>query len=109
MRLLWIALFTLVPAAADSCRVWIEGTGCRTRQLAIQRAFAAIEGVEKVEVLPRGPDGEANHRVFVVHAKGAPPTRERLEQALGRKSWHYRIQRLENVPEKPLNGGSGSS
>ncbi len=109
MRGLLLALFVLSPAAADVCRVTIDGTGCRTRQLAIQRAFTAIDGVEKVEVMPRGTDGPPNRRVFVIHRKGPAPERGHLEAALGKKAGRYRIVSVENEPQKPVSADSGSS
>ena len=92
----------LLPATAgaDTYRALIAGTGCSTRQQAIQRIFEKLSDVEDVTILPRRDAPADNHRYFVIESKGNPPTKEALIAALGRRSEYYKVLTVEPIPEK---------
>jgi hypothetical protein len=80
-----------VPALAEDCRVLVGGTGCRTRQLAIERIFETIPGVRDVLILPREEAPEDNQRIFVIHSDGQTPDLEQLIEILGRRAKYYHV------------------
>jgi hypothetical protein len=97
---MWIRLaflLMLLPVKADDCRVLVEGAGCRTRQLAMQRIWEKLPGVTGVEILPREQAPAANHRWFVICSDRKAPDRETLIKALGRRARHYVVVRVEPV------------
>ena len=83
-------LLLIVAASADEIRVEVDGVGCHTRQLAVQKIWRALPGVTSVEIQPRGASDPANRRVFVINAPQAPG-RPALETALGDRTRFYKI------------------
>jgi hypothetical protein len=92
-----ISLLLAATACADTCRVLIDGTGCRTRQQAIQRIFVKLPDVEKVTILPRSESPADNQRIFVIESKAATPSKETLIEALGRRAKFYRVLTVEEA------------
>lgn len=92
------AMLLPATAGADSCRALIAGTGCRTRQQAIQRIFRKLPDVEDVTILPRRYAPTDNHRYFVIESKGSPPTKEALIKALGQRAQFYEVLAVEPLP-----------
>ena len=76
--------------AAD-CRVLVDGAGCRTRQLVIQKIWEKLPGVSEVLILPREEAPAANQRIFVIRCKESSPTEEQLVEALGRRAKFYHV------------------
>ena len=99
MKFLAILALLTLHADAEECRVLIDGTGCRTRQLAIRKIVEKVPGVEEVTILPRDEAPADNQRYFSVRSKGEAPTREQLVAALGRRAKHYRILSVSPVTE----------
>jgi hypothetical protein len=97
---LLLALLLPATAGADTCRVLIDGTGCRTRQQAIQRIFEKLPDVKAVSILPRSEAPADNHRYFLIESEGTSPTKETLIEALGRKAKFYKVLTLEPIQEK---------
>ncbi len=92
-------LVLLLPASAlaDTCRVLIDGTGCRTRQQAIQRIFEKLPEIDEVTILPRRDAPADNQRVFVIETRGPIPTKEKLIEALGRRAKFYKVLTVTEV------------
>ena len=98
MRFLIPFSFLLAATAcADTCRVLIDGTGCRTRQQAIQRIFEKLPDVEEVTILPRRDAPADNQRIFVIDSKAATPSKEELIEALGRRAKFYKVLTVEET------------
>lgn len=95
MRVILLGILISSSAIADSCRVLVEGAGCRTRQLAIQRIWTSLEGVDDVRILPRKEAPAANHRYFIIRSGGRSPDKEELIEALGRRAKHYKVISVE--------------
>jgi hypothetical protein len=95
MRVILFSVLISSSAIAESCRVLVEGAGCRTRQLAIQRIWMALEGVDEVRILPREEAPAANHRYFILRSGGESPDKEELIRALGRRAKHYKVVSVE--------------
>lgn len=94
------ALFSL-PVFAGECRVLIDGTGCRTRQLAIQRILEKVPDVETVTIQPRAEAPLDNQRYFIVRSRGTSPTLGQLVEALGRRAKHYHILSVSEISGPP--------
>jgi hypothetical protein len=94
-----VALLLTATAYADTCRVLIDGTGCRTRQQAIQRIFEKLPDVKEVTILPCKEAPADNHRYFVIESKGTSPTKETLIESLGRKAKFYKVITVEPLPK----------
>lgn len=77
-------------------QVLIDGTGCRTRQQAIQRIFEQMPEIDEVTILPRRDAPKDNQRIFIIETGGEIPSKERLIEALGRKAKFYKV--LSVVP-----------
>ncbi len=75
----------------------VEGAGCRTRQLAMQKIWEALPEVDEVKILPREEAPAANHRYFIIRSKGQAPDKPQLVKALGRRAKHYKV--ISVVPE----------
>lgn len=100
MRGILISLTLATSAVAGDCRVLVEGAGCRTRQLAIQRIWEAMPPVTEVDILPRKEAPADNHRYFIVRSEGIAPNRKQLIEALGRRAKHYKVKTVEHdAPE----------
>ncbi|MEP4077212.1 hypothetical protein [Haloferula sp.] len=97
MRGVVISLILATSAVAEDCRVLVEGAGCRTRQLAIQRIWEAMLTVSEVEILPRSAAPADNHRYFIVRSEETAPNRKQLIEALGRRAKHYKVKTVEPV------------
>ena len=104
MKCLPLCLLALLPVSAAETRVLVDGTGCRTRQLAIARIFEGIPGVQSVEVQPRKAAPKLNQRYFLINSSGNGPTQNQLVQALGKRAKHYQI--LSVTPHDPALSGS---
>lgn len=103
MRIAIIAAILLTATAgADTCRALIAGTGCRTRQQAIQRIIEKMPGVSDVTILSRNEAPADNHRYFVIESKNASPNKETLIEALGSRAKFYKVVTVEslNTPAK---------
>lgn len=96
-RLICMAfLLACLPLRAADVRVEVDGVGCHTRQLAVQKLWSRLPGVTSVAIQPRGPSDPANRRVFVI--KGSPaPDQPTLETALGSRTRFYRILAVSSV------------
>ena len=94
---LLLALILPATARAETCRVLIDGTGCHTRQQAIQRIFEKLPDVKEVTILPRSEAPADNQRYFVIESKGTSPTKEGLIEALGRKAKFYKVLTVEAI------------
>ena len=93
-----IVILSTATLQAASVKVLIAGTGCRTRQQAIERIFEKMEGVKQVTILPRRESPADNHRYFIVECAGIPPTQSELVTALGRRAKFYRILSVSSIP-----------
>ena len=82
--------------AAD-CKVLVDGAGCRTRQLAMQRIWEKLPNVESVEILPRDEAPELNQRIFIIRSEGEHPTKDALIEALGRRAKHYHVLEVASL------------
>jgi hypothetical protein len=86
-----VALFLLFQnCPAEEIRVAVDGVGCHTRQLAVQKIWSSMPGVSSVIILPRGPSDPANQRIFVITA-GKAPDQAALETALGARTRFYKV------------------
>jgi hypothetical protein len=99
MKFLAILALLTLHAHAEECRVLIDGTGCRTRQLAIRKILEKLPGVEGVTILPRAEAPADNQRFFIVRSNGKAPDRDELVAALGRRARHYRILTVSQVTD----------
>ncbi len=91
IRLLLACLtLSLFPAYADECRVAVDGVGCHTRQLAVQKVWKALGGVTSVTIQPRGQSDPANQRIFLISSE-APLDQATLQAALGPRSRFYKV------------------
>jgi len=97
---LLFCLFASGVIHADTLRVTVDGMGCRTRQLAVQRLWAALPEVESVTIIPRKPEDPANQRVFLLETNDPGLDQNKLIAALGRRAKHYQILTLERSPGK---------
>ena len=94
-----LCLFVLLTdLLADECRARVDGVGCRTRQLAVQRIWERLPEVDGVTVLPRDQRQKPNQRDFVLRCSGKTPTTKRLNEALGRRTSYYRA--IQILPTK---------
>ena len=109
MRIPALLAFMTIPVFADDCRVLVDGTGCRTRQLAITRIFEKLPGVEDVDVLPHAEAPAQNQRYFLIRSTGKAPSREQLIEALGRRAKHYHVISVGPRAAPVVNSGAGSS
>lgn len=100
MRFVLFLLFLSSWAHAHDYRVLVDGAGCRTRQLAIQRAFAAMPGVNEVEILPLAAAPALNQRYFIIRASRKIPNTPALIKALGRRAKFYHVQNFEPLEPK---------
>ena len=91
----------IATASADTVELLVGNTGCRTRQLAIQRLWKSMPGVQKVEIRPRKSGEPANQRVFLVTTDGPAPDQKAFTIALGRKATRYPI--LSLTPSTPTS------
>lgn len=97
---LLLCLFACDLIHADTLRVTVDGMGCRTRQLAVQRLWSSLPEVESVTILPRKPDDQVNQRVFVLETNDPRLDQNQLTAALGRRGKHYQILAMERSPGK---------
>lgn len=109
MKELSILLMLASGCLAESCRALVDGAGCRTRQLAMQRIWENLPQVTTVEILPREQAPAANQRYFIIQSNGPSPSREDLIKALGRRAKHYIVLAVEPLPEQPESARSTSS
>lgn len=93
-----LLLFLAATASAGTIRVTVDNTGCRTKQLTVQRIWKSMPGIESVAIVPRKSGDPANRRVFVLSAKGKPPEQKELERALGRRAERYPILAVDAAP-----------
>jgi len=101
VRIVFLIKLLLSPLAyAETCRVLIDGTGCSTRQQAIERIFEKLPEVEGVTILPRRDAPKNNQRYFVIETAGEAPSKERLVEALGRRAKFYIILSVEPLPHE---------
>lgn len=91
-------LCILTTASAGTVKVTVSNTGCRTKQLTVQRHWKAMPGIDSVVIIPRKSGDPANQRVFIVSAKGKPPEQADLERALGRRAERYPILTINPSP-----------
>ena len=100
MRIALLILCLSPWAHAHDYRVLVDGAGCRTRQLAIQRAFAAMPGVNQVEILALSEAPALNQRYFVIRSSEKIPDCDRLIEALGRRAKFYHVKKIEPLHPK---------
>ena len=98
------ALLSITSVRAVETLIEVDGVGCHTRQLAIQKIWSALPGIRSVIIIPRGPADAANRRTFVISSSQAP-TREALEAALGNRSRFYKIRSVtpKDLPTPALS------
>jgi len=109
MRIPALLVYLAIPAFADDCRVLVDGTGCRTRQLAVARIFEKLPGVKDVDILPSADAPAQNQRYFVIRSARKAPSREDLIEALGRRAKHYHVISVAPEPVPVVNSDAGSS
>jgi hypothetical protein len=100
---LFLALLLPATAGADTCRVLIDGTGCHTRQQAIQRIFKKLPDVTDVTILPRRDAPADNQRYFVINSQSTSPTKETLIESLGRKAKFYKVLTVDPIRPSASN------
>ncbi len=93
-------IILLTSAQAADIRVLVDGAGCRTRQLAIQRIWERLPKVDEVVILPREERPAPNQRYFVIRCHGDAPALEKLNDALGNRVRHYKAIEVEPMPEQ---------
>ncbi len=98
MKILALLLFLATDLMADNCRVLVDGAGCRTRQLAMQRIWEELPNVKEVEILSREKAPALNQRYFIIRCEGSAPTKNELITALGRRAKHYIVLSVEPIP-----------
>jgi len=91
-----VAFLACLPIRAGELRVEVDGVGCHTRQLAVQKLWSKLPGVTSVTIQPRGPSDPANRRVFVISAP-KPPDQPALETALGNRNRFYKVLAVQSV------------
>ena len=96
----WVALslaavISFATAVAGEVRVTVGDTGCRARQIAVEKCWRTLDGVESVTILRRRSGDPAAQRVFVITCRGETPDQETLTKALGRRSDQYPILKIE--------------
>ena len=91
VKILLLVILLVQAALAADCRVLVDGSGCRTRQLVIQSIWEKLPGVTEVVILPREEAPAANQRYFVIRTKEASPTKEQFVEALGRRAKFYHV------------------
>ncbi len=106
MRIIFFSLLISMIAHGETVRVLIDGTGCRTRQLAIQRIFEKMPDVDDVTILPRRDAPADNQRIFIVESKGPAPSKETLIEALGRRAKFYKIETVAPLTKEKSDGNS---
>jgi hypothetical protein len=87
-------------AVAHDYRVLVDGAGCRTRQLAIQPAFAAMPGVKQVDIRPLAEAPALNQRYFIIRSSEKISGTEPWIDALGRRAKFYHVQKVEALEPK---------
>lgn len=97
MRSIIYYILLVSVASAETARVLIDGTGCRTRQQAIQRIFEKLPEIDEVTILPRRDAPADNQRIFVLETPGPIPTKEKLIEALGRRAKFYKVLTVTEV------------
>ena len=110
MRFLLLIICHSSWAFAHDYRVLVDGAGCRTRQLAIQRAFAAMPGVKQVDIRPLAEAPALNQRYFIIRSSEKIPGTEPWIEALGRRAKFYHVQKVEALEpkrEKPAGRAEG--
>ena len=105
MKCVALSLILSLTAWADDCKVLVDGAGCRTRQLAIERIFEGMPEVTQVEILPLAEAPALNQRYFVLRSGGKSPTREQLIRALGRRAKFYHVIEVAPLPQEPTRRG----
>ncbi|MBC7979972.1 MAG: hypothetical protein H7Y36_05360 [Armatimonadetes bacterium] len=91
MRIFLVLAALASSSFGETCRVLINGTGCRTRQQAIERIFEKLPAISKVTILPRRAAPADNQRVFILESVGPAASKEYLITALGRRAKYYEI------------------
>lgn len=91
VKILLLVILLVQSALAADCLVLVDGAGCRTRQLVIQKIWEKLPGVTEVLILSRDESPAANQRIFVIRSKAAFPTKEQLVEALGRRAKFYHV------------------
>jgi hypothetical protein len=97
MKILALLLFLAVDLVAENCRVLVDGAGCRTRQLAMQRIWEDLPNVKEVEILSREEAPAPNQRYFSIRCEGNTPTKKEFITALGRRAKHYIVLSVEPI------------
>jgi hypothetical protein len=94
-----LILLTLVATAgAGTVQVAVGNTGCRTKQLTVQRLCKSMPGVRSVVIVPRKSGDPANQRVFIISTDGPDPDQAALTRALGHRAERYPILSLTPSP-----------
>ena len=88
-----------IQAPAADYKVLVEGSGCRTRQLALEKVFERMPGVRDVTILPRAEAPEDNHRYFLIRSTGSMPSREQISKALKRRAKYCHIISVTPEPQ----------
>jgi hypothetical protein len=67
-RLLFFCML-VATASAETVQVLVGNTGCRTKQLTVQRLWKTIPEMLKVEIVSRKSGDRPNQRVFILTTK----------------------------------------
>ena len=100
MKVVAFSLLLAAPLFSDTCRVLVDGAGCRTRQLAIKRIFEKLPEITEVATLPPEDAPALNQRYFIVKTENDSPTLDELVEALGRRAKHYQIVSVTPQPSQ---------
>lgn len=95
---LLIVLPLIAMTKAGAIHVAVGNTGCRTKQLTVQRLWKSMPGVRSVEIVPRKTGDPANQRVFIITTDGTDVNQAALARALGDRAGRYPILSLAPAP-----------
>jgi hypothetical protein len=98
----------MASASAGTIHVTVGNTGCRTKQLTVQRLWQAIPGMRSVTIVPRKSGDPANQRVFILSTPGSDPDQAALTRALGRRAERYPVLALAPAQGSSIGEKSGT-
>lgn len=100
MKILLIFILTAIQTHADDYRMLVDGAGCRTRQLAIEKLFEGMPGVRDVTILPREEAPKDNQRYFLIRSTNPIPSSEQVSKALGRRAKYCHVISVTPEPQQ---------
>ena len=102
MKIFPLIFLMVIQAHAADYRVLVEGTGCRTRQLAVEKVFESMPGVRVVTILPRAAAPRDNQRYFLIRSTESIPSREQVSEALGRRAKYCQVISVTPEPQQDI-------